>query len=85
MSETELILHAVPPDVPLVICLQFSLTKGVEEGARQLCPLLLEPLSVGGRILPCDDHNPCPPEHFCSDPPGEETPFCCPTPKQIGG
>ena len=53
-----------------------------------LCPLRLEPLSVGGRVLPCDDHNPCPPEHFCLVPAEEAaqniSPFCCPIPKQIG-
>ncbi|XP_037795742.1 balbiani ring protein 3-like [Penaeus monodon] len=48
------------------------------------CPTGLTPFTVGGVVVECDAHAPCPADHQCTPPPTAGAPYtCCPVPTII--
>ncbi|XP_069977259.1 uncharacterized protein [Penaeus vannamei] len=48
------------------------------------CPNGLTPFTVGGVVVECDAHAPCPADHQCTPPPTAGAPYtCCPVPTII--
>ncbi|XP_042879578.1 uncharacterized protein LOC122258000 [Penaeus japonicus] len=52
--------------------------------APPTCPTGLTPFTVGGVVVECDAHAPCPADHQCTPPPTAGAPYaCCPVPTII--